>query len=198
MTNIFRQKHYQCGSSSIYNEEVNCIHWSTNNETCANTCNINLFDNPSMRNCMDCQSRVSYPDDVLINDAKTNKFTQLTVNNVNSKITLDKTKKYISAETSQLLQGKVDDEIYNERKSKCMDCTFRVNNISNITDEIGWCTGCGCGIGAERSRLSIKLRMPSLFCPKGKFAAAMGKGFKISDAKESIVGIVSMIKDLTN
>jgi hypothetical protein len=197
MTNIFRQKHYQCGSSSIYNEEVNCIHWKSNNETCTHTCNLNLFANPSVKDCMSCQQRVSYPHDILADDIKTNKFTQVTVNNANTSITFDKAKQYISAETSQFLQGKVDDEIYNERKSKCIECPFRVNNINGAIDEVGWCTGCGCGVGNDRSRLSVKLRMPSLFCPKGKFQAAMGAGFKISDATDSIKGIVSMIKNLT-
>jgi hypothetical protein len=147
---------------------------------------------------MKCNSRQSYSDDILNKDKETNQFTHLTVNKTNSPFTLDKAQKYISAETSQFIQGKVDDEIYNLRKSKCMDCQFRVNNISTVSDEIGWCTGCGCGIGSERTKLSIKLRMPSLFCPKGKFGAAMGSGFKIADAKDSIKGVVSMIKNLSN
>ena len=197
MTDIFRQKHYQCGTSSIYKEEVNCIHWKVNNENCNHSCNINLFPSPTVHDCISCEKRVSYSQDILDNDVKTSKFTQVTVNNATPSITVDKAKQYISAETSQFLQGKVDDEIYNERKSKCMECPFRVNNIANAVDEIGWCTGCGCGVGGERTKLSVKLRMPALFCPKGRFSAAMGSGFKISDAKDSIFGIVSMIKNLT-
>ena len=98
--------------------------------------------------------------------------------------------------SKKLLQ--VESVINNLRKTQCMGCSFRVNNISTVSDEIGWCTGCGCGIGSERTKLSVKLRMPSLFCPKGKFGAAMGSGFKISDTTDSIKGIVSMIKNLTN
>jgi len=197
MTNIFREKHYQCPPSKIYNDEINCIHWKINNETCNHTCNLNLFSNLTVQNCISCEKRQSYPKDVLENDAKTSRFTKITVNNSDPSITLNKAKQYISAESSQFLQGKVDDEIYNERKSKCMQCPFRVNDGTNVTDEIGWCKACGCGIGAERSKLSVKLRMPGLFCPKGQFGAAIGSGFKISDAKDSIMGVVSMIKNLT-
>jgi len=96
-----------------------------------------------------------------------------------------------------MFAGKVSDEIFEKRKAICLTCDLRVQEAKNQKDEIGWCKGCGCGIGSERTRLSVKLRMPSLICPKGKFGAAMGSGFKISDTTDSIKGIVSMIKNLT-
>jgi hypothetical protein len=198
MSEIFRKKYYQCSSSSIYIEEVNCIHWKSHIDTCTHTCDLKLFENPKVTDCMKCKSRQSYSDDILTKDKETNQFTNITVRKTDSSFSIDKAKKYISAEASQILQGKVDDEIYDLRKTQCMGCQFRVNNISTVSDEIGWCTSCGCGIGSERTKLSVKLRMPALICPKGKFGAAMGNGFKISDATDSVKGIVSMIKNIVN
>lgn len=195
MEEIFRKKYYSCKTDNFKLQEINCIHWKNEEDTCKKLCSLNLFESPTLKNCMNCQSRKSYPQEVLEEDKK---LTTLTVNKTSTEvkptITAKNVASYANAEFSQFMQGKVDDEIYNERKEMCMGCPSRINNVNNKTDEIGWCNSCGCGIGNDASKLSIKLRKPSLFCPRGKFQPAMGKGFSISDAMDSVTGIFKVVK----
>jgi hypothetical protein len=172
-------------------QQINCTAWDIDTQTCNTKCSLNLFEKPTIHNCMSCKQRTSHSNEVLEEDKK---FVNLTVNNIKPDINTKNVSNYVSAEISQFMQGKVDDEIYNERKEKCMSCPSRVNNVSNHSDEVGWCTSCGCGIGSDRSRLSTKLRMPSLFCPIGKFSSAIGKGFNVVDAVDSITGAFKMVK----
>jgi hypothetical protein len=191
MNNIFRQKKYKCDTNDFSMQQINCTAWDIDTKTCKTNCSLGLFDSPTKQNCIKCEKRTSYSKDVLEEDKK---FVNLTVNNVKPEVNAKNIKSYLTAEMSQFLQGKVDDDIYNERKEKCMSCPSRINNVSNSSDEIGWCTSCGCGIGSDRTKLSVKLRMPSLFCPLGKFSSAMGKGFKITDAIDSVKGTFKVVK----
>jgi hypothetical protein len=190
---IFRKKNYTCADPHMYMEEINCIHWSIETPSCKKTCAIGKVTSPDVLDCMKCQVRQGYPEKVLQDDLKTHKFTQLTVSKTPKTFT-EKAANYVKAESSQFFQGTVDDEIYNERKAQCMECPFRVNNIKDNQDEIGWCNTCGCGIGTDRAKLSTKLRMPSLICPKHKFGPAVGKGFNIIDAVDSVKGAIKVIK----
>ena len=88
MSEIFRKKYYQCSSSSIYNEEVNCVHWKSHIDTCTHTCDLKLFENPKVTDCMKCKSRQSYSDDILNKDKKTNQFTNMTIRKTESSFSL--------------------------------------------------------------------------------------------------------------
>ena len=186
----FRQKTYTCQDPKTHKKEVNCIYWSVNKNDCINSCSINIVKNPSHVYCTKCEKRVSYPHDVLEEDKKSYKFANITVS---AKPDLQKAKSYVKAESSQFWSGKVDDVIYNERKENCMSCPKRINPVADKEDEIGWCNSCGCGLGTERAKLSVKLRMPAVFCPLGKFTAAIGSGFKIEDAVDALGGTIKTI-----
>lgn len=191
MSKIFRENYYQC-NDNIHKQKINCVNWSVDTESCQTNCSINEFTNPTVGNCISCKKRKSHMQEILEEDAKTNPFTNLTVS-AKPEITVKNVVSYAKSESSQFFGGTVDDEIYNERKKHCVDCQYKVNNINKAVDEIGWCTACGCGTGTERTRLSAKLRMPALMCPKGKFGAAIGKGFNIKDAIDSAKGVIKVV-----
>lgn len=191
MNNIFRENYYKC-QDNIHKQKVNCVNWFIDTELCQTKCSIQEFENPTLGNCISCKKRQSHTKEVLEEDAKTNPFTNLTVS-ANPEITVKNVISYAKSESSQFFHGTVDDDIYNERKKQCIDCPHKVNNVNKATDEIGWCTACGCGTGTERTRLSAKLRMPALMCPKGKFGAAVGKGFNIKDAIDSAKGLIKVV-----
>lgn len=108
-----------------------------------------------------------------------------------------KAKSYVKAEASQVLEGKVSEEIFEKRKQFCMSCEHRVEQHKTYKDSIGWCKGgCGCSLGNPRAALSQKLYMPSLSCPKRKFGPEKGEGFNVSDATDSVKGIISSVKNL--
>lgn len=187
----FRKKPYTCGDAKNFHKEVNCIHWSIDTDGCKKTCALNLFDNPNSADCNKCKSRESYSKEILEEDEKKYVFTPLTIKDNTS---IELIKSYVKAESSQFLHGKVSDEIYNERKNICLSCPQLSNNVNEKTDEVGWCKSCGCGIGSDRARLSVKLKMPSLNCPLGKFKHALGTGFTIESAVDSLGGAFSMVK----
>ena len=194
----FRKKTYNCNDTKIFKHEVNCVFWSVD-ESCKTNCEIKILDKPTEKQCMECSHRKSHSQKSLDEDLKTYKFSNLTVSakpEVPAKPTVEKIKSYLKAESSQFIGGKVDDEIYNERKEKCLSCPKLINNKNGNVDDIGWCTSCGCGIGTERAKLSQKLRMPALECPLGKFKPAVGSGFKVEDAVDSLGGMVKIIKKL--
>jgi len=188
---IFRENYYKC-QDNIHKQKINCVSWNIDTDSCQTSCSINEFKNPTTGNCIGCKKRQSLTQEMLDEDRKINPFTNLTVS-ANPEITVKNVVSYAKSESSQFFHGTVDDEIYNERKQQCMDCPHRVNNVNKATDEIGWCTACGCGTGTERTKLSVKLRMPALMCPKGKFGAAIGKGFNIKDAIDSAKGVMKVV-----
>lgn len=192
MNNKFRSKFYKCDKTTIKKQYVNCVHWNIDIQSCQTSCKLNLFEFPKSSDCLTCVQRQSHSQEILDEDAKTNPFTNLTIS-ASSEITVKNIVSYAKAESSQFFHGTVDEEIYNERKQKCLSCPHRVNNVNNSTDEIGWCTACGCGTGTERTKLSVKLKMPALMCPKGHFFAAVGKGFSIKDAIDSAKGVIKVV-----
>jgi hypothetical protein len=86
--------------------------------------------------------------------------------------TIENAAKYVAAETSLAISGPVSEKVFAERKAHCVACPSRVLS-DNLPDEIGYCRSCGCGV-SERARLTVKLTMPSVTCPLGKFGAAEG------------------------
>jgi hypothetical protein len=81
--------------------------------------------------------------------------------------------KYIAAETSLVVEGDVEDAVYEERKAHCVACPSRVLS-DKLPDELGYCRACGCGV-SERAKLTVKLRMPAATCPQQKWGKAPGK-----------------------
>lgn len=53
------------------------------------------------------------------------------------------------------------------RIARCMDCDARRVDPDE-PGEIGWCSECGCG-GASRARLSRKVRMRAIDCPRRRW-----------------------------
>lgn len=109
---------------------------------------------------------------------------------------LAKASKYIKAEVTHATQGAVSDEIFQERKSKCMDCHGRVESLEGNIDPggIGFCNLCGCG-GSRRAALSVKLTMSAVVCPLNKFAKSQGTGGTLASALEAAKGVASSIVD---
>lgn len=92
--------------------------------------------------------------------------------------TVANAKKYMTAELSLQLYGPVTDKVFQARRDACMGCDLR--RTGAIPDSIGFCKGCGCGV-SDRSRLSVKLTMPALDCPRGKFGKANGRHAQLKD-----------------
>lgn len=187
--------------------KINCVHWELKND-CTPYCNEKKTT-VNNRICQTCTIRKPFPtiETPIINspisDLK-NKLPQLNVykktenENLpqsNDKSFLEKAKSYSQAEMSQMFSGKVSQEIYDKRKSLCMECPSRSNHTPE-TETIGWCKSCGCSATNKRAALSNKLWMPALECPLKKFGKEVGEGFKASDAADSVKGIVTSVKDL--
>lgn len=77
---------------------------------------------------------------------------------------------YLRAERSLAVEGPVPAEVFDARKAQCMGCPKRQQNPR---DDIGFCGGCGCG-QRDRARLTVKLTMPAVRCPMGKWGEANG------------------------
>lgn len=90
---------------------------------------------------------------------------------------------YLSAEAGLHLHGPVADEVYEQRKAACMGCDRRVT-VDRLPDEIGFCGRCGCGV-SEKSRLTVKLRMPGTTCPLAKFGRSPGRHPRLLDRVKS-------------
>lgn len=78
--------------------------------------------------------------------------------------TIQKIKQYAKAEASLLLNGAVDEEVYEARISLCKSC----EHIIQSDDPVGHCNECGCGT-RKRAGLTVKGKMPEATCPKNKW-----------------------------
>jgi hypothetical protein len=186
---------------------VNCQYWSANVSECKAVCKLGKKENPSVADCAACSQRYTFEGiKKIIFDKDSNSFEIVDLSDSVENVPVikmdeptlsEKTKNYIKAESSQLIEGKISEETFQKRKNKCMACEFRVKTAKNATDSIGWCKGgCGCSVGNPRAALSQKLYMPSLSCPKGKFGKEEGKGFNISDAKDSATGFIKSVVNI--
>lgn len=213
-----------CESKSITLPIINCSHWSIDSE-CNSICALNLTENPDYKFCINCTSRnplqdilekpqilkSKIPNEDIIkehlekNYKKIEEAKKLFLNDKNKikeKSFLEKTTTYLKAESSQATQGKISKENFEKRKEICLKCEYRANDIVQkngqpLHDIIGWCKGgCGCTVGNPRAALSEKLYMPTLRCPKGKFAEEKGEGFKVEDTIDSVKGIIKSVKNL--
>jgi hypothetical protein len=185
--------------------KLNCKHWnlkSNDNNTCKQYCSLKNIDT-HIRNCHMCKEReeivpTQYSHYNNVAEEMRNKLPQFNFFNMsnqqNNTEFKDQVKLYASAEGSQLLQGKVSQEIFDKRKEQCMGCEKR-KNVNSEVDKIGWCGGCGCSTSNPRAGLSQKLWMPTLSCPLKKFGPEKGEGFNIEDAKDVIGGVMKSVTD---
>jgi len=187
--------------------KLNCKHWNlklnSENNQCKQHCSLKNIDT-HIKNCYMCKER----EELIPNEyskqnnnvaeelrSKLPQFNFYNSSNQQNNIDFkDKIKSYAAAEGSQLLQGKVSQDVFDKRKEHCMGCEKRKNANSEV-DKIGWCGGCGCSTSNPRAGLSQKLWMPSLSCPLNKFGPEKGEGFKIEDAKDVIGGVIKSVTD---
>lgn len=172
---------------------INCVHWRAIDYI--PKCKIGL----DASKCLECPSRVSHYQNYLNkqNIPYTKPEELIIPDNESKKSFIEKAKAYMKAEGSQALQGKVEDSVFERRKTICTSCPHLIKSKGTSEDTIGWCGGgCGCAVGNPRAALSQKLYMPTLSCPKGKFGAEKGSGFKVEDAVDSAKGILTSVKNL--
>lgn len=190
---MFLKNTYKCKGGIAKNQYVDCKHWSVDVTKCQTICSLKVINNPSVTDCSTCPHRESYKTRLILES----KEVESQEEQIEEKPFMEKAKSYAKAETSQMVQGKVSHEIFEKRKSICMNCEYRVPKTREFVDEIGWCKGgCGCSVGNRRAALSQKLYMPTLSCPKGKFGPEKGEGFNVSDVVDSVKGIVTSVKNL--
>ena len=77
---------------------------------------------------------------------------------------IQKIHSYIKAEASMIMAGRLSDRIFKERMNVCKSCEHLVESF----DDVGHCGACGCGMNS-RASLTVKGRMPSAECIKGKW-----------------------------
>lgn len=75
------------------------------------------------------------------------------------------------AEESLMRQGPVSLPVLHERVRHCHDCPKRMPDPSG--QSMGWCNQCGCGT-RQRATLDVKLTMPAVACPLGKWGESTG------------------------
>lgn len=197
--NIFSNNFYDCNSPDnpdiiISRQKINCKYWSFDKK-CNTICSLNVINNPSMADCFNCPKREATDEyKEAIKEKTLPKPIKVYKNeSIKEPSFLQKAKSYIKAETSQLIQGKVSEEIYNKRKKLCIACHYKLNPKPD-EEEIGWCKGgCGCKVGNPRAALSEKLYMPSISCPLKKFGPEQGNGFNVEDAVNSLKGAATAI-----
>ena len=182
--NLFLKDRYKCPPNISY-EKINCEYWSVNAEECKTFCSLKNI-NPQSVNCFVCKER------------KQLNVTELTIEQTpvqENKPFLKNAISYTKIEGSQLLTGKVSEEVFEKRKALCMGCPRR-NNFKPDSESIGWCSSCGCSAKNPRAALSHKLWMPDLVCPLNKFPKEVGEGFNTADAIDSVKGIIQSVGDL--
>jgi len=101
---------------------------------------------------------------------------------------------YISAELKHAFRGAAAFGVYAKRKSICMACPRRLEELEGKRDEggIGFCGACGCP-ASRRSQLSVKLTMAGVPCPLGKFGKESGTGGTITSAVQAAKGIAASV-----
>jgi hypothetical protein len=212
MTNISLKQFVVCESDTTKAyRKINCTYWNIENSTCGAHCKLKSKE-VSFLECRTCDVREPLHVEKEITNKRTHPFVQQMRDKIpqynaikkptteqieEQKSFIEKAKSYGTAETSQMIQGKVSEEIFEKRKAICMSCEYRVAFAKEQKDSIGWCKGgCGCTVGNPRAALSQKLYMPTLSCPKKKFGPEKGEGFNISDAADSVKGIITSVKNL--
>jgi hypothetical protein len=152
--NIFLPDRYNCNTKN-FKKKINCEYWSIDEESCTTKCSLKNI-NPSTTDCGLCKERkelVSLTISPPIR--KTSNSTPIIPKQPSF---IQKAVSYAKAETSQMFNGKVSEEIYNKRKEICLACDYKVNPLPQ-TEPIGWCKG-GCGCKISPAILSEILAAP--------------------------------------
>jgi hypothetical protein len=89
-------------------------------------------------------------------------------------ISVKNIKSFVRAQKSVLGEGNVSLEVYQERKKICGKCPHR-EHVDGYTDELGFCTKCGCGAN-PKAQLTVKLKIPKTSCPINKWDESKGTG----------------------
>lgn len=186
---------------------INCTQWVVENDgKCAPYCTLKS-KHVLASDCSKCDVRIPLVENAqpntksnVIKDMQSlipqkNLYTAVPVPNNVDQSFLSKAAQYSKVEGSQLLTGKVSEEVFEKRKALCMGCPRR-NNFKPDLESIGWCSSCGCSAKNPRAALSHKLWMPDLECPLKKFPKEVGEGFNAADALDSVKGIIQSVGDL--
>ena len=173
---LYTNEKFSC-DGVVRQQKVNCEHWGVDEKACQRSCSLKGFI-PTNYDCHKCAERQPMVTEVDMRP----KITPLTIN------------QYGKSVISQMVSGKVDQSVYDQRKSACMGCDQRVNPNPN-DESIGWCSACGCGLGSSAA-LSKKLWMPKATCPKKLFGPSRGSGFTIADAKDAIQNMKDTAKNI--
>lgn len=203
MKNITLPQVVQCKNKSKGVAKIDCQHWTMDNENCSQHCLLkNITVN--FNTCYKCDVRkpLTPVDEIKSLIPQTNIYTGSKNGIKFNKELLEqkqsftqKALSYSKVEGSQLVQGKVSEEVFNKRKQICMTCSQRTNPTPHI-DSIGWCKACGCSSKNPRAGLTNKLWMPDWECPQKKFGKEEGQGFNIEDAANSLKGIATSVVSL--
>ena len=106
--------------------------------------------------------------------------------------------KYLQIEASNILEGRVSEEVENARKAICEQCNLRLPVIrdTRAADGFGWCSACTCG-ATQRALLLTKIQMPKSRCPltPAKWTEANGTGATAQDAISAVKGVTETIKN---
>lgn len=185
--------------------KIDCQHWSANDIDCKQFCSLkNIQVNKNF--CSKCDVRkpltpaqelknLMPQKNIYTTSEKGIQFSENILTEQQNKSFSGKALSYSKVEGSQLIQGKVSEEVFNKRKDFCMSCPQRTNPSPEL-EAIGWCKGCGCSSKNPRAGLTNKLWMPNWECPEKKFGKENGQGFNVSDAANSLKGIVTSVASL--
>ena len=152
-----------CSSKPVKLPVINCNHWGINTN-CSTECNLNIVKYPDYKTCMNCPSRspvenidkkfdeikkqietekifhdhVMHKEKINANPKKEYEKNFLNLKNKKEKTFLQKAKSYLTAESSQVTQGKISKENFEKRKEICKACEYRVNDIkkSNVNQPL--------------------------------------------------------------
>jgi len=122
---------------------------------CEGVCTAGVVDNPTISFCnTTCPANTSKPDHYFVSGIDYTKKPSI----------LQKIYAYLKAESSMIIAGRLNDRIFKQRMNTCRTCEHLVQS----DDEVGHCGVCGCGMN-RRAALTVKGRMPSAECVKGKW-----------------------------
>lgn len=205
MIKITLPQYINCKNKKTSLPKIDCEYWNADETECNQYCSIKK-ENTNYTKCSKCDIRKSLnPVQELKNilpqknfytiDKNGIKINEEFIENKQNKSFTSKAMSYTKVEGSQLIQGKVSQEVFDKRIKLCISCPQRINPSPN-TEEIGWCKACGCSSRNPRAALSNKLWMPNWECPQKKFGKEEGQGFSIGDATNSLKGIVTSVTSL--
>jgi hypothetical protein len=212
MNNISLKQFVVCekNKSKVF-VKVNCTEWTVDEKgDCIPFCTLKN-KNVTGNDCRQCKERkplaesttkeqpVTFADQLKEKLPQYNFYSKDKMQNQDNTQTqhtfLSKAAQYAKTEGSQLIEGKVSEEVFEKRKALCMQCPRRLNPTPD-KEQIGWCATCGCSAKNPRAALSNKLWMPNLLCPLNKFPQEIGEGFNVGDAVNSVKGAIQSVASL--